>query len=306
MEQYLFLGVKIEGKGQSQMQKTPIFFTPQTDLSVEEIKKLLEGKFALGERIVVKLHFGEPGNKTALHPAEVRPWVEALNELGHQEVLLFDCPVFYPSERDSKEGYEKSIAEQGWNEIGAQTEVGDEYETVMTREGEIKIAKILTEAKNLLILSHVKGHQLAGFGGAIKNIGIGAVAPETKGFVHGFDPRAERTSNAGKFQWLPERIGLVVAETAQKMPAGRTVFVNLMKRMTKRCDCAVDSGKILLEDMGTMIGDNIVAIDQASLDMINEKAGRNIFLEANKMDPESQIEWTARESGLSREYELVK
>ena len=81
--------------------------------SNDEIKFLLKLKQELGEKfkgcnkIAVKIHFGEPGNKTTFVPSDIKPITNLLKEIG-LEYFLFDSPVKYNSPRNTVEGYKKS------------------------------------------------------------------------------------------------------------------------------------------------------------------------------------------------------
>lgn len=153
-----------------------------TQYTKDDIKELLKAKFVSGERVVIKMHFGEPGSQTAFKPEDVKPFVDALSELGF-DVLMVDTPVAYDSPRNTKEGYEKSVKERGYDAVG-KYKIEDEYVKVVIDGMEFEVAKVLAEAKNVLVLSHVKGHACAGFGGAIKNLGMGALAAKTKSMIH--------------------------------------------------------------------------------------------------------------------------
>lgn len=62
-------------------------------------------------------------------------------------------------------------------------------------------------------------------------------------------------------------------------------YVNDARRMTKDCDCFRDPGNPVVKDVGVLLCDDIVAVDKASLDLINEQEGRNAFKEINHHDP---------------------
>ena len=271
-------------------------FIDHIELSADEIKEIFKDVFMPGERVVIKLHFGEPGNKTAFTPEIVRPFVQVLNEMGF-ETVLFDCPVLYPSPRDNKGTYEKYIFDKGFDEISP-CEICDDYEPVKLHDGEVaELAKIMTNAKNLLVLTHVKGHQMAGFGGSIKNIGIGATSPKTKALVH------EVEKNNGGYGFSEDRLGEVVAAAIKKMPKNK-LFINIIRDVTKGCDCLGHSTKIIAPDLGVVVSDNLVLVDQASLDIVN-KSVTDAFTKATKINPQTHIDSTAKYSGLLKEYTLT-
>jgi uncharacterized Fe-S center protein len=277
--------------------KSQIIYKKNVDLSKDEIKEFFEGKYIEGSPVYIKIHFGEPGNVTALNVTTVKPYIDALKELGF-ETILWDCPVFYGGPRATKAGYEEVIKDKGFLELSS-CEVCDDYVTITLDDGhKVEVAELVSKAKNLLTLTHVKGHPAAGFGASIKNIGIGAVSPKSKAFVH------EIEAEGDEFGFSDERIGQVVAATYKEMPQNN-LFVNIIRDVTQFCDCMPDPGQIIAPDLGVLVSDNIVAIDQASYDLLIDNAGHNIFVEHNKKDPKPQIDFTSQYSGLTTEYELV-
>jgi len=86
----------------------------------------------------------------------------------------------------------------------------------------------------------------------------------------------------------------------------RTVlYLNELKRIVKGCDCDPNAGPIICPDIGYLVSDDPVAIDKASLDLIN-KVKENVFEKVNKIDPMKQIRY-GEEIGLgSSSYELIE
>ena len=281
------------------MKPTSVKFYDHINLTDDEIKQIFDGVFLPGEPVNIKIHFGEPGNTTAFTPEIVRPYIDALNEMGFKTVL-WDCPVFYPSPRKTKKGYEKVVRKKGFMDL-TNCEICNEYDSFELHDGEVaEISKMLTEAKNLLVLTHVKGHPCAGFGATIKNIGIGASSPKTKGLIH------QMRNLLQHFGWDPDRLGEVVAKGWKHMPREHFLAINIIRDVTKHCDCVGHTTPIIAPDLGVLVSNNVVAIDQASLDMIENATRKGIFFEKNGIDPQLGIDATAKYSGLTKEYRLKK
>lgn len=307
-----------------------------TEYSTKDLVNVFKDRFVKGEKAILKMHFGEPGNNTAFKPKDVKPFIDALKELGF-EVLMVDTPVAYNSPRDSKEGYEKAIEERGYDEVG-KYKVIDEYKNVKINGIEFEVAKDLAEATNVLVLSHVKGHECAGFGGAIKNLGMGALSPKTKQMIHNASkpeidedkcigcgvcaelcpakaismekgkanpdwnicwgcsiceincPQKALTSNVRIF----DDVLAMGACAAIKVMPKNTFYVNIINNITKSCDCESDSGIIIAQNIGTLFSDNPIAIDSTSIDIINEKEGRDVFNEVNRKDPKLQLKYAEK------------
>jgi len=136
-------------------------------------------------KIGIKVHFGEPGNTFALTPSFIKQAVQSLQNVGLHP-FLFDSPVSYNSPRNSVEGYRRAIKEKGITQasMGCPIIISDESITISYNNLEYAICKHLIDADGVLVLTHVKGHTCTGFGGAIKNIGMGGMSKQTKKRIH--------------------------------------------------------------------------------------------------------------------------
>jgi hypothetical protein len=206
----------------------------------------------------------------------------------------------------------------------------------------------LAEAKNLIVLTHVKGHECAGFGGAIKNLGMGALSAKSKSTIHSagkpvLDPdlcigcgicanacpakaisiqdgKANPDLNLcygcsicqlvcpqqalqPQSKYFDEALAMGAVAAIKLMPKS-TFYINVLKNIAKTCDCENHASPILAKDIATLFADNAVIIDQASIDLINEKEGEDVFYQANHKDPQLQINYAAKHGQLSKEYEL--
>jgi uncharacterized protein len=321
-------------------------FSKSVNLNKSLLKKLLSKQFEPGFPVVIKLHFGEPGNPHAFIAKDIKPLVEALQELNFETVLI-DTPVAYNSPRGSKKGYEKVAKDRGYAAL-SKCYVENQYQKQKVADLEFEVAKILAEAKNVLVLTHVKGHECAGFGGAIKNLGMGALSPKSKGLIHGaskpvLDPElcvgcgicasvcpanaitiqnnlakpnlnlcygcsicqivCPQKALQPKAKFFDEALAMGAVAAIKLMPKN-TFYINVIKNIAKGCDCESRAMLILAEDIGILYGDNPVAIDQASVDLINQKAGKDVFYQANNKDPKLQIDYAAKYAKLSKEYHL--
>lgn len=138
-----------------------------------------------GESVLIKLHMGEPGNKYYISPHIVKLVVGKLKNIGAHP-FLFDTTVTYPGPRGTREGYERVAYRHGFGEdkVGCGVVIGEDGVKVMEGGYSFDVAKDIYETTHMVVLSHFKGHMQAGFGGAIKNLGMGGVTKESKRMIH--------------------------------------------------------------------------------------------------------------------------
>ncbi len=83
----------------------------------------------------------------------------------------------------------------------------------------------------------------------------------------------------------------------------KNIFVNILTDISKRCDCASDAGPIIAPDVGIVISDNPVAIDEASIDLIEDEIGKKLQ-EIQGVDPKSHVEFGEKFGMGERGYDL--
>ena len=175
------------------MEKSKVYFTDFRTIAngdglPTKLKKLikkagiadldLEGKF-----VAIKMHFGELGNISYLRPNYARAVVDVVKELGGNPFLT-DCNTLYPGRRKNALEHLYCTWENGFTPltVGCPIIIGDglkgtdEVEVPVVGGEYVKKAKIgraVMDADVFISLNHFKGHEMTGFGGAIKNIGMG-------------------------------------------------------------------------------------------------------------------------------------
>ena len=174
------------------MAKAAVYFTDfRTKLDVSQGKKLqalcrkagigqidFEGKF-----VAIKLHFGELGNFAFIRPNYVKAVADLVKELGGKPFLT-DCNTLYPGSRKNAVDHLLNADINGFNymttgchNIIADGLKGTDDVQVPVPNGEFckeaYIGRALYDADIIIVLSHFKGHEVAGFGGAVKNLGMG-------------------------------------------------------------------------------------------------------------------------------------
>lgn len=144
-------------------------------------KIIKEQNIALEQFIPLKVHFGEKGNKTYIASSNYDGIIDYLKD-NKVESAFIETNVLYRGERTTATKHKKLAAEHGFTRLPviiADGEHGEEYEDVEINKNIFKTCKIgreIAEQKQLIILSHFKGHALAGFGGAIKQLAMGCAS----------------------------------------------------------------------------------------------------------------------------------
>jgi hypothetical protein len=146
-----------------------------------------------GDTIAVKLHFGEEGNTGYVKPAHVQQVCSRIKEKNAQ-ALVSDTNTLYRGRRLVAEDHLKLAHEHGFTdeELGARVVIADEKAEGGTTEIAVngafvekaKVASLFVRADGLVGVAHFKGHIMTGFGGALKNIGMGCASREGKLFQH--------------------------------------------------------------------------------------------------------------------------
>ena len=173
-------------------EKAKVYFTdfralPGTSLQ-QKLTKLMKKSVIeyidfKNKYVAIKIHFGEPGNLAYLRPNYAKTVVDMVKKLGGKPFLT-DCNTLYVGQRKNALDHLEAAYENGFSPFstGCHVIIGDGLKgtddiEVPVEGGEyVKTAKIgraIMDADIFISLNHFKGHEAAGFGGALKNIGMG-------------------------------------------------------------------------------------------------------------------------------------
>ena len=136
-----------------------------------------------GKMVAIKMHFGEMGNISYLRPNYAKAVADVVKEYGGKPFLT-DCNTMYPGSRKNALEHLECAWENGFSPLSAGCPViigdglkgTDDIEIPINGGQRCKTAKIgraIMDADVFISLTHFKGHELTGFGGTIKNIGMG-------------------------------------------------------------------------------------------------------------------------------------
>ena len=334
--------IELKEKKENLLKEVALKITPLMD-------KFLNKK----DSLAIKLHFGEEGNRNYISPIFVKAIYEKIKPKVSKTDLI-ECNVLYKSLRTLASSHIELAKKHGFNFapiVIADGENGDEEENITINKKhfkEIKAGKALKNYNSILGLAHFKGHMAAGFGGALKNIGMGlgsragklamhkafqltvnvlkctgcgicsencpANAITVKSVAHIDKEKcigcakciAVCPNKAIRIPWgaassseLQERI----AEYAYGILKNKKAFyINYLLDITPDCDCMDITQKPFTENIGILASSDIIAIEQASLDLI----GREKFIKVNGVNPQAEVDYAEKLGLGSKKYNLIK
>ena len=282
------------------------------DITSENIMKLYNalGRKAEGKKVAIKLSTGEAGNPNHLDPNLIKELVQSVNG------TIIEGNTAYAGQRTNTADHMKVAEEHGFTAI-ADVDIMDTDGQVAL---EVKGGKHLKEdlvGKNFLdydfmvVLSHFKGHPMAGFGGALKNISIGIASPEGKANIHS----AGKTADVTKvWSMIPDNDTFQesMAEASKAIIdhiGDRVLYINVANNLSVDCDCVADPAPVAMADLGIFASLDPVALDRAGIDAVRNSDDHGKIHLIERIDSRSGMHNLdyAEQLGLgSQKYELVE
>lgn len=163
-----------------------------------KVKKLFERAgfkdlISENDQVAIKLHFGEKGNTTYMSPVAVRQIVDKVKEYGGKPFLT-DTNTLYTGSRTNSVDHLTTAIENGfaYAVVNAPIIIADglysrNYEDVKINQKHFESVKIggeIYNASSMIVMSHFKGHGMAGFGGSLKNLAMGCASAAGKQMQH--------------------------------------------------------------------------------------------------------------------------
>ena len=187
-----------------------------------------EEKVVLQDKLPIKTHFGEKGNRTYIKPECYDGIIDYLQEQNKADRFL-ETTVLYGGKRFRRDSHLKLAAEHGFTRLPVEIADGESGEELYLADVDLKyfkqcsIGKAFERYKQVLVLSHFKGHALAGFGGAIKQLSMGFAGKGGKLAMHmNVRPRIRK--------WLCKRCGMCVSRCqAEAITLGKKPHIDQSK-----------------------------------------------------------------------------
>ena len=248
-----------------------VYFT--SDISAEGLVRLYRqlGWQPTG-KVAVKISTGEPPASNYLRPELIGDLVRLVDG------TIVECNTAYGGSRSSAAMHKQVAEDHGFTAIADFDLLDEEGEVEWPVTGGDRLSYIIvgSHSENYtdwVILSHYKGHQMAGFGGAIKNVGIGASSARGKVLVH---TAGTKTSGSVWYSdqdaWL-EALAEMVDGFVDHVGTEHIIYINVMNRLSVDCDCNGHPAEPDIHDIGILASADPVALDQACYDLVAQAEG---------------------------------
>ena len=285
--------------------KSKVYFS--RTITAEKVLQLYQllGKELTGN-VAIKVHSGEPGNQNFLRPEFWKPVV------SHVGGTIVECNTAYEGERNTTQRHIATFKKHGWSDhysVDLLDAAGPDLVLPIPNGKVIKenyVGKDLVNYDSLLVLSHFKGHPMGGFGGALKQLSIGIASSYGKAYIHGAgDPAKIWTADQNAFK----RSMADAAASVVEFFKGNAVYVNVMKNMSVDCDCCAVAKDPCMADIGILVSEDPIAIDQACLDLVyasDDPGKAHLIKRIESRNGVLTVEAAAELGFGSREYELIE
>ena len=256
------------------MAQSKVFMTK--DITPESLVRIYK---ALGVpahgHVAIKISSGEMGGNNYLKPTLIRNLVDEVNG------TLVECCTAYGGSRQDVGKHWETIHAHGYDSIAA-FDLMDEYGQMRIPVKDKKHLKYdivgdhLANYDFMINLAHFKGHAMGGFGGVLKNQSIGVASSAGKAYIHTAgktDKPSELWNNLPKQDDFLESMAAAAQGVANYFGKD-IIYINVMNNMSVDCDCDSHPADPKLKDMGILASTDLVALDQACLDLVFTHKGK--------------------------------
>lgn len=277
-----------------------------SDITPEAMVEIYEAlEWSPTGKVAVKLSTGEPPNSNYLRPELIKDVVQGVDG------TIVENNTAYGGSRAETAMHYQVAKDHGFNDIADVVILDENGSMSIPVEGGSVLSENLVgahfaEYDSYLVLSHFKGHAMAGFGGAIKNISIGLGSAEGKCLIH-TGGKSHTNPWGGDQTAFTESMAEAGKSVSDYLGNGeRIVYINVMNRISIDCDCDGNPAEPDIHDIGILASTDPVALDQACIDLVGQAQGNRSLLD--RIDRQNGIHTLehAEEIGLgSRSYTLV-
>jgi uncharacterized Fe-S center protein len=270
-----------------------------------------DGATIASGKVAVKITTGESPRSNHLRPELIKDLVQSVNG------TLVESNTAYGGRRASTAVHKETARAHGYTAIATVDILDEDGSISLPVRGGARLTENFVGAhfKNYdyyIVLSHFKGHAMAGLGGAIKNISIGIASSEGKSWIHsgGTAKRGIRGDQNAFLDAMAEAGKSVVDSlNGDSNDRSNILYINVMNRLSIDCDCDCDGNPAEpdMHDIGILVSLDPVALDKACVDLIYAAPDGETLIE--RMESRNGIRTInhGAEIGLgSLRYELVR
>lgn len=255
-------------------------------------------------KVGIKMSTGESAKTNYLRPELIQELVKKVNG------TIVECNTAYGGNRSDSASHWAAIRERGFLDV-APVDIMDEEGsmTLPVKDGNILtknyVGTHFANYPSYIVLSHFKGHQMAGFGGALKNISIGFASSMGKKWIHS-GGKSKESMWGGEQNAFLEAMADADKAVTDYVGHDNMVYINVLNRISIDCDCNANPAEPDIHDIGIMVSRDPVAIDQAGIDMVSVATGNERLMERIAQQNGLHILEAAEKIGVgSRKYKLI-
>lgn len=290
--------------------QSTVYFCPR--INADNLVKAYQalGREATG-RVAVKLSTGEAGNPNHLSTDVIKRLVQMVGG------TIVECNTAYEGRRHALDVHLQTAAEHGFTAI-APVDImdadGPDLELPVARGRRLPVNYVGRNWANYdftMVLSHFKGHPMAGFGGALKNVAIGMASAAGKVWIHFAGQRKDAPVSDWSVVPPQEHFLESMAEACEAVfdrAADRILFINVANNLSVDCDCCAEPDPIRMADIGIFASLDPVALDRACVDAVyaSPDPGKVHLIERMESRQATYLLDYAEQLGLgSQHYQLV-
>ena len=285
-----------------------VYFCPR--ITADNLVKVYSalGREAKG-RVAIKISTGEAGNPNHLSTDVIKKFVHLVDG------TIVECNTAYEGRRCNVADHMQTAAEHGFTAI-AEVDIMDaegDMELPVRNGKHLKSNFVGKNWRNYdftVVLSHFKGHPMAGFGGALKNVAIGMASSAGKAWIH----------TAGKSKTVPVDWENVppqddflesMAEACESVfdkAENDIIFISVANNLSVDCDCVAEPEAVQMKDIGILASLDPVALDRAcvSMEYNSEDPGKSHLIERMESRNAVHILDYAEQLGLGTQKYVIE
>lgn len=255
--------------------------------------------------VAVKLSTGEPPASNYLRPELIQELVQSV------EGTIVECNTAYGGSRTETAMHMQVAEDHGFTAIADVDILDAEGSAELPVEGGSYletnyVGSHFTDYDSYIVLSHFKGHAMAGFGGAIKNISIGLGSKEGKCVIH-TGGQSHTSPWGGDQTAFTESMAEAGKSVSDYLGNGEwIIYISVLNNISIDCDCNGNPAEPDIHDIGILASTDPVAIDQAAVDLCFAAEGSESLQQRVERQNGLHTLEHAEEIGLgSRTYDLV-